>query len=62
MISPMVLSLDWASTQSNVVIHFGFNEGSLSTPDDWGCPVLMLFFDTISQLPDVLDDSVWMIK
>ena len=32
MISPIFFSLYWASTQSNVAIHFGFNGGSLSTP------------------------------
>ena len=32
MSSPMFLSLDWTSTQTYVVIHFGFNGGSLSTP------------------------------
>ena len=30
MISPMVLSLDWACTKSNAVIHFGFNGWSVA--------------------------------
>ena len=62
MTSPIVLSLDSAATQSNVVIHLGFNEGSWPPPDDWIHLVWILFSMQMTQLSDVLDDSVWMTE
>ena len=62
MISPMVLSLDWASTQSNLVIHFGFNWWSVATSRLLGSSS----FDTVFVMDDsdsghVSDNSGWMI-